>query len=254
MGKSPDIKIKTLEEIAILREAGSILATIVKELKCSLKIGMTTQTISDIAEALIKSKNVISAFKGYRGFPAVACVSVNEVVVHGIPGSRIIKDGDIVGIDIGILHRNFYSDMAVTIGFGELDARCQKLLDVTRQSLLVGISHAKPGNRLGDISNSIQVYVESKGFSIVKDFVGHGIGLKLHEDPEIPNYGLPNQGPVLKEGMVFAIEPMVNLGQAKTKILSDNWTAVTIDKKPSAHFEHSIAILESGPVILTECL
>lgn len=252
MARSPDIKIKTPEELILLREAGHILAGIFGELKSSLKIGMTTREINDRAEALIIRHGVVPAFKGYRGYPAVACVSVNEEVIHGIPGDRVTKDNDIVGVDIGIVHRNYYSDMAITIGFGSLDASRQKLLDVTRQALHCGIAQARPGNRLGDISNAVQTYVESKGFSVVREFVGHGIGRKLHEDPEIPNYGQPKQGPLLKQGMVFAIEPMVNMGQAKTKILNDGWTAVTVDCKPSAHFEHTVAITESGPVILTE--
>ena len=252
MARSPDIKIKTPEELLILREAGHILVGIVSELKSSLKIGMTTADINGLAEMLIGKNRVASAFKGYRNFPAVACISVNEEVIHGIPGARVVRDGDIVGIDIGIRYRNYFSDMATTIGFGSLEATQQKLLDVTRQALMRGIAQARPGNRLGDISHAVQSYVESKGFSVVRDFVGHGIGLKLHEDPEIPNYGSAKQGPLLKAGMVFAIEPMVNAGGPKIKVLSDGWTAVTADKKPSAHFEHTVAITESGPLILTE--
>jgi methionyl aminopeptidase len=251
MKKDTNIPIKTPEELIILREAGKILAGILEDIKRSLKIGMTTGEIDAIAESLIRKNKVGAAFKNYRGFPACACVSVNEEIIHGIPGKRLIKDGDIVGIDIGIVYRNYYSDMAMTVGFGQLEASRQKLLDVTRQALARGINEARPGNRLGDISNAVQRYVESKGFSVVRDFVGHGIGAELHEDPEIPNYGEPHQGPFLKSGMVFAIEPMVNMGTSRTKILSDGWTAVTADKKPSAHFEHTIAITESGPMILT---
>lgn len=252
MKRIPDIKIKSSEELILLREAGRILAGIYSELKSSLKIGMTTAEVDRIAEGLMIRQKVTPAFKGYRGFPASACISVNDEVVHGIPGPRVIRDGDIVSIDIGIIHRGFYSDMALTVGFGTLDASLQKLLDVTRQGLLKGIAEARPGNRLGDISHAIQKYVESKGLSIVRDFVGHGIGRELHEDPEIPNYGAAGTGPVLKTGMVFAIEPMVNLGTCQTKILNDGWTVVTADHKPSAHFEHTVAITESGPVILTE--
>jgi methionyl aminopeptidase len=252
MAKSPNIRIKTQDELLILRDAGRILAGIFDGIKIFVKPGMTTAEIDRHADMLIAQSGVVSAFKGYRGFPACACISVNEEVIHGIPGKRVVKPGDVVGVDIGIVHKKYYSDMAMTLGIGPLDAGRQKLLDVTRQALLLGVSEARPGNRLGDISHTIQAYVESKGFSVVRDFVGHGIGQQLHEDPEIPNYGAVNQGPVLKAGMVFAIEPMVNMGGARTKILSDGWTAVTADKKPSAHFEHSVAITESGPVILTE--
>ncbi|MBF0387336.1 MAG: type I methionyl aminopeptidase [Candidatus Omnitrophica bacterium] len=251
MGKNTDIRIKTPEELLILREGGRILADIFEEIKNSVKVGMTTGEVDQVADSLIKRNNVVAAFKGYRGFPACACISVNEEVIHGIPGKRVLKDGDIVGVDIGIIFQNYYSDMAVTLAVGILEPNRQKLLDVTRQALLHGIAKARAGNRLSDISFAIQSYVESKGFSVVRDFVGHGIGRKLHEDPEIPNYGSPNHGPLLKTGMVFAIEPMVNMGLARTKVLSDGWTAITADKKPSAHFEHSVAITESGPLILT---
>jgi methionyl aminopeptidase len=252
MKKSPDIRIKTPEELIVLREAGAILARIFSDLRSSLKIGMTTAAVDSVAEVLIAQNGVRPAFKGYRGFPACACVSINEEVVHGIPGPRLIREGDIVSVDIGIIYKEYFSDMAVTVGFGNLDASRQKLLDVTRQGLSKGIAEARPGNHLGDISHAIQKYVESKGFSIVRDYVGHGIGRELHEDPEIPNYGQPGTGPVLTPGMVFAIEPMVNLGTHQTKTLSDGWTVITHDHKPSAHFEHTVAITESGPVILTE--
>jgi methionyl aminopeptidase len=252
MAKMSDIRIKTPEELIVLREAGRILATIVADLKSSLRPGMTTRDIDLLAEVLIVRHAVTAAFKGYRGFPANACISVNEEVVHGIPGARVIKDNDLVSIDMGIIHKGYFSDMAVTVGIGSLEASRQKLIDVTRQALLKGIAEARPGNRLGDISSAIQKYVESKGFSVVRDFVGHGIGKDLHEDPEIPNYGEPHKGVLLKSGMVFAIEPMVNMGRFGIKILEDGWTAVTMDKKPSAHFEHTVAITESGPMVLTE--
>lgn len=235
-----------------MKDAGSILAGIFEGIKSFVQVGMTTGEVDRAADSLIVKNNVLAAFKGYRGYPACACISVNEEVIHGIPGKRVIKNGDIVGIDIGIVHKGYYSDMAMTLGFGSVDASSQKLMDVTRQALMRGIAEARVGNRLGDVSHAIQAYVEGKGFSIVRDFVGHGIGKSLHEDPEIPNYGPPKQGPLLKAGMVLAIEPMVNMGTAKTKILNDGWTAVTADKKPSAHFEHTIAVTESGPLILTE--
>lgn len=252
MFKKSNILIKTKEEIKTLQDAGKILSAIVTELKSSLKVGMTTKDIDDLAGNLVAKYRVIAAFKGYRGFPAHACISINDEVVHGIPGTRKIRENDLVSIDMGIIYQGFFSDMAVTVGVGSVDPIRQKLLDVTKQSLLKGIVEARVGNRLGDLSYAIQRYVESKGFSIVRDFVGHGIGRSLHEDPEIPNYGIPKTGVLLKAGMVFAIEPMVNMGRPGTKILEDGWTAVTIDGKPSAHFEHSVAITESGPIILTE--
>ena len=252
MKRDLDIRIKTPGEIETLREAGKILARIVAQIKSSLKIGMTTRDIDQIAEKLISEEGVLPAFKGYHGFPACACISVNEQVVHGIPGERVIKAGDIVSIDMGVVHQGYFSDMAVTVGLGDLDASRQKLLDVTRQALYKGIAQARSGSRLGDLSHAIQAYVESKGFSVVRDFVGHGIGRELHEDPEIPNYGHPGTGPVLRPGMVLAIEPMVNMGGHQTKMLEDGWTVITADRKPSAHFEHTIAVTEDGPVVLTE--
>jgi len=252
MKKDLNIRIKTPQELQTLRDAGKILARIVSNIKSSLKIGMTTRDIDLLSEKLMREEGVLPAFKGYHGFPACACVSVNEQVVHGIPGERVIKAGDIVSIDIGIVHQGYFSDMAVSVGLGELDASRQKLLDVTRQALYKGIAQAKSGSRLGDLSHAVQAYVESKGFSVVRDFVGHGIGRELHEDPEIPNYGHPGTGPILRPGMVLAIEPMVNMGGHQTKMLQDGWTVITADHKPSAHFEHTIAVTEDGPVIFTE--
>ncbi len=251
---TPDssITIKTPEELQIMREAGAILASVINEVKCSLKSGMTTREADQKAEKLIKEKNVIPAFKGYRGFPGCVCFSVNEEVVHGIPGDRILKDGDIASLDVGIIYKGYYSDTATPVAIGEAQPDLQRLLDVTSESLLEGINQARVNNHLSDISHAIQKYVEENGFSIVREVVGHGIGKNLHEDPEIPNFGPPHQGPVLKEGMVFAIEPMVNVGYASTKILQDGWTVVTEDGKPSAHFEHTIAIRKDGPEILTK--
>ncbi len=251
MKTKDSIRIKTPEEIDILRKAGKILASIIRELERSLKSGMTTKDIDLKAESLIRKANVLPAFKGYRGFPGCACISVNDEVVHGIPGARVIKDGDIVSIDVGIIHDDYYSDTAVTVAIGKVDQQCLKLLDVTRESLAKGIEKARADNHLSDISWAVQQHVEKNGFSVVRNFVGHGIGKQLHEEPEIPNFGQPHQGPVLKEGMVFAIEPMVNVGKHQTKILSDGWTVVTEDGKPSAHFEHTIAITKNGPEILT---
>lgn len=252
MKTTNSISIKTSQELQILRDAGKILSEIIQDLKCSLKSGITTQEIDGKAGDLMKRKGVAPAFKGYRGFPGCVCVSVNDEVVHGIPGSRLLCDGDIVSLDVGIIYRDYYSDTAVTVGIGELGKTSRHLLEVTHQSLYEGIKEARVNNHLSDISHAIQEFVESHDLSVVRDFVGHGIGKNLHEDPEIPNFGPPHMGPLLKEGMVFAIEPMVNLGTWQTKISSDGWTVRTADGKPSAHFEHTIAIAAGGPEILTE--
>ncbi|MCK5214918.1 MAG: type I methionyl aminopeptidase [Candidatus Omnitrophica bacterium] len=252
MNTTNQIKIKSPQEIKILREAGQILASVIKELTCSLKIGMSTAQIDAVTEKLIKKNKVKPAFKGYRGYPACACVSVNDEVVHGIPSDRQVKEGDIVSIDVGIIYKDYYSDTAVTIGMGSIDPDLEKLLKVTETALHRGIAQAKAGNHLTDISHAIQEYVEEQNYSVVREFVGHGIGRKLHEAPEIPNFGPAKGGPILQEGMVFAIEPMVNIGTWKTKIENDGWTVVTADGKYSAHFEHSIVITKKKPEILTK--
>lgn len=245
------IKIKSGEEIETLHQGGKILSSIIKELKCSLESGMTTARIDAVIEGLIAEHNVQSAFKGYRGFPACTCVSVNQEVVHGVPGQRVIRDGDIVSIDVGIIYKDYYSDMAVTIGVGDISRKAQELIDVTRESLNKGIARAQVNNHLSDISFAIQSFVEAHDFSVVRDFVGHGIGRSLHEEPEIPNFGAPHRGPVLKEGMVLAIEPMVNMGTWQTRITPNGWTVETMDGKSSAHFEHTLAVTREGPKILT---
>ena len=252
MRTSQGIRLKNANEVDILRKAGKILSSIVMQLQGSLTSGMSTKDIDLKAEELIRKNKVTAAFKGYRGFPGVACISVNEVVVHGIPDKRVIKDGDIVSLDLGIIYEGYYSDTAVTVPIGVVSADVRRLLDVTQASLMRAIEQARVGNRLSDISFAVQSFVEMHGFSVVRDFVGHGIGKQLHEEPEIPNYGRAGQGPVLAEGMVFAIEPMVNMGTHRTHILKDGWTVVTEDGKPSAHFEHSIVIMNSGPEILTQ--
>jgi len=251
MKTTNSISIKTAQEITILRDAGKILAEIVEDLKRSLKEGITTRDVDQAAEKLIRQRGVLPAFKGYRGFPGCVCVSVNEEVVHGVPGNRLLRSGDIVSLDVGIIHKDYYSDTALTVGIGVVRDALKKLLDVTSQSLYKGIEQARAGNHLSDISHAIQTFVEANHFSIVRDFVGHGIGRNLHEDPEIPNFGPAHNGPILKEGMVFAIEPMVNMGTWQTRILDDGWTVVTQDGQPSAHFEHTVAITAKGPEILT---
>ena len=251
MKKESRIIIKSPEELEILRQAGRILATIVNDLKRSLKVGITTMKVNELTEQLLAQYQVKSAFKGYRGFPGCACVSVNSEVVHGIPGKRVIKNGDILSVDVGIIHKGYYSDTAFSMGMGTIEQNLQKLLDVTQEALNRGIEQACVKNHLSDISHAVQKHVESNNFSIVRDFVGHGIGKELHEEPEIPNYGPARQGPLLKEGMVLAIEPMVNMGVHRTKVLKDGWTVVTEDGKPSAHFEHCILITDNGTEILT---
>ena len=251
MKTTNSISIKTAQEIVILRDAGKILAEIIEDLKRSLKEGITTREVDQVAEKLIRERAVVPAFKGYRDFSGCVCISVNEEVVHGVPGNRLLRAGDIVSLDVGIIYKEYYSDTALTVGIGTIRDALKKLLDVTGQSLEKGIEQARAGNHLSDISHAIQTYVEANHFSIVRDFVGHGIGKSLHEDPEIPNFGPAHNGPILKEGMVFAIEPMVNMGTWQTKILEDGWTVVTQDGAPSAHFEHTVAITAKGPEILT---
>ncbi|MBF0330181.1 MAG: type I methionyl aminopeptidase [Nitrospirae bacterium] len=247
------IIVKSQAEIIKIEAACRIVAEILEDLKTLIKPGITTFEIESYVESRIKQKKAIAAFKGYRGYPASVCVSINEQVVHGIPSRKVrIKDGDIVSIDLGAIVDGFYGDAAVTVPAGEVNAGILKLLKVTEEALYIGIDKAVVGNRVSDISAAIQKHVESNGFSVVRAFVGHGIGRSLHEDPQIPNYGKPGEGPRLKSGMTLAIEPMVNAGVPDVDILGDGWTAVTNDRRPSAHFEHTIAVMNSGPRILTK--
>jgi len=245
------IPLKSEEDIKMIKKSGKILSKIMQKLQKFVRKGVTTIEIDRIAQKLIKDENVISAFKGYNGFPANICTSVNEEIVHGIPGEKILNDGDILSLDVGINYKGYFSDAAITLPVGRIDPKLQKIIDVTRSALSEGIKQAQVNNHLSDISYAIQTYVERQGFSIVRQFVGHGIGYSLHEDPQIPNFGLPHQGELLKKGMVFAIEPMVNMGTGECRILDNGWTAVTKDGFPSAHFEHTVAITEKGPEILT---
>ncbi len=245
------IPLKSEEDIKMIKKSGKILSKILQKLQKFVRKGVTTIEIDRIAQKLIKDENVISAFKGYNGFPANICTSVNEEIVHGIPGEKILNDGDILSLDVGINYKGYFSDAAITLPVGRIDHKLQKLIDVTRSALSEGIKQAQVNNHLSDISYAIQAYVERQGFSIVRQFVGHGIGYSLHEDPQIPNFGLPHQGELLKKGMVFAIEPMVNMGTGECRIIDNGWTAVTKDGFPSAHFEHTVAITEKGPEILT---
>ena len=245
------IPLKSKEALEELRVSGKILAGVMKKIQESVKPGITTAEIDRIAEGLILNENALPAFKGYRGFPASVCTSVNEEIVHGIPTDRELKEGDIISLDLGVNFKGYFSDAAVTLPVGRVSREASKLIEVTKKSLSIGISQALVNNNLSDISYSIQEYVEKNGFSVVRQFVGHGIGVSLHEEPEIPNFGSPHEGPVLKSGMVLAIEPMGNMGRWESEIQDNGWTAVTKDRLPSAHFEHTVAITENGPEILT---
>ncbi len=246
------IFLKSPGEIEKMARSGRIVAKVLDELKEVAAIGVTTKEIEDFADERIKALGGVPAFKGYRGYPASVCTSVNEQVVHGIPSQRVLKDGDIVSIDIGVYLDGFYGDGAITVPIGTIDREAAELIRVTEEALYLGIRNAVEGNRLYDISSAIQRYVEENGFSVVRLFVGHGIGRELHEEPQVPNYGVPGQGPRLKRGMTLAIEPMVNAGGHEVIILDDGWTAVTKDGKKSAHFEHTVLVTSDKPRILTK--
>jgi methionyl aminopeptidase len=246
------ITIKSQREIELMKIAGRIVALAHQEVQKHIKPGISTYEIDQIVEKVIRDNDAIPSFKGYGGFPGSACTSVNEQVVHGIPARKVrLKEGDIISVDIGAQYKGYHGDSAWTYAVGNISEDKKQLMEVTKQSLFEGLKYAKAGNRLTDISHAIQTYAESFGYSVVREFVGHGLGKQLHEDPQIPNYGLPNKGPVLKAGMTLAIEPMINLGRKEVRVLRDNWTTVTIDKKPSAHYEHSILITEDGYEIFT---
>ena len=246
------IIIKSKKEIELMREAGKIVADTHELLKEAITPGISTLELDKIAEENIRKYNAIPSFKGYGGFPGTICASINEQVVHGIPGNQIVKEGDIISIDIGAYYKGYHADAAKTHGVGIISEENRKLIEVTKESFYEGIKFAKLGYRLSDISHAIQAHVEKHGFSVVRDLVGHGVGSELHEDPQIPNYGPPGKGPRLQAGMVLAIEPMVNAGRYQVKTLADGWTIVTIDGKNSAHYEHTIAITEDEPLILTK--
>lgn len=236
-----------------MAESCRIVAEALDGIKVKVAPGVTTKELDKFVESYIRLKGAKPAFKGYRGYPASACTSINEEVVHGIPSSRKLKEGDIISLDIGVYYKGFFGDAAVTLPVGRISERAGQLLKATEQGLDIGIARAVKGNRLSDISAGIQEYIESRGFSVVRNFVGHGIGRELHEEPQIPNFGRPGEGPVLRSGMTLAIEPMVNEGSWEVVILKDGWTAVTKDRSLSAHFEHTIAITENGCTILTKC-
>ena len=246
------IVLKSEREIALMREAGHILADVVALLRTSVKAGLSTLEVDEEVEAFIRRRGAQPAFKGYRGFPATVCVSINEEVVHGIPSAhRRITEGDIVGLDLGCIVDGYYADCALTLAVGVVPPNVQKLLDVTRGSLELAIKECWPGRRLSDVSHAVQSHVEAHGLSVVRAFVGHGIGRALHEEPQVPNFGDPGRGPQLRPGMVLAIEPMVTMGSWEVKILDDGWTAVTKDGSLAAHFEHTVAVTEGEPEVLT---
>ena len=245
------IVLKTDREIGYMRDAGKIVGQTLLELKKAIVPGVTTLELDRIADQYIRHAGAIPAFKGYGGFPANICTSVNEQVVHGIPGSRQLKSGDVISLDVGTKLNRYYGDAAITVPVGDVDDELLKLLKVTEESLYRGIEKAIKGNRLSDISHAVQLHAESHGYGVVRDYVGHGIGQRMHEDPQIPNYGPPGRGPLLKNGMVLAIEPMINLGTPDVEVLADDWTVVTADGKISAHFEHTVAVTDGEPLILT---
>jgi methionyl aminopeptidase len=247
------IVLKSEKELAIMREAGKIAAEALQVLREQVRPGVSTAELDQIAREYITSRNAVPAFKGYRGFPASICASINDEVVHGIPSKkRVLKEGDILSVDVGTIYKGYVGDTAATIPVGKISEEAQKLLDVTQGALEAGIARARSGNYLEDISGAVQDYAESRGFSVVREYVGHGVGRAMHEDPQIPNYRQGKHGPKLKSGMTLAIEPMINEGVWETRTLGDNWTVVTKDGKLSAHFEHTVAVTDNGPEILTK--
>lgn len=245
------IFLKSKDEIQIMRKVGGIVAEVLTRLAEEMKPGMTTDDLDQLAEQWIREKGAVPTFIGYQGYPKSLCVSINEEVVHGIPGNRVIKDGDVVSIDCGVTYEGFVGDHARTFCVGQVDADRKALVQKTEQSLHAGISAFQVGNRIGDIGAAVEAVAKTKGYGVVKDFVGHGVGRRMHEEPQVPNFGQPGTGPRLKPGLVLAIEPMFNLGTEKVKVLEDQWTVVTVDGQHSAHFEHTIALTEEGPQILT---
>ena len=245
------IVIKSDQEIATMRQAGRIVATVLEVLKSKVRPGIKTEELDVMAARELERLGAKPSFKGYRGFPANLCVSVNDEIVHGIPGKRVLCEGDIVSLDFGAIFMGFQGDAAITVGVGNISPETKKLIETTEGALKVGIAAAYTGARLGDISAAIQHYAESRGYSVVREYTGHGIGREMHEEPQIPNFGLPGQGPVLKKGMTLALEPMVNIGDWRTRLGDNHWTVFTGDGSLSAHFEHTIAVTDAEPEVLT---
>jgi methionyl aminopeptidase len=242
---------KSKTEIEKMKAAGQIVARVLKRLSAMVEPGITTHDLDYEAERMIRDAGAYPTFKGYNGYTASICASINDEVVHGIPGKRKLREGDIIGIDCGATYQGYVGDSAVTVPVGNVSEQVKRLMETTRQSLYKAIEKCQVGNRLGDVCNAVQAYVEPLGYSVVRNYCGHGIGRAMHEEPQVPNYGRAGTGPVLREGWVIAIEPMINLGRHDVKVLSDGWTVITMDGQPSAHFEHTVAITQEGPQILT---
>ncbi len=245
------IIVKSAQEIALMRRAGQITAEVLDILAKAVRPGMRTSEFDAIAIRELKRLGATSSFKGYHGYPASVCTSVNDEIVHGIPGKRVLNEGDIVSLDFGVIFMGFQGDSALTVGVGKITDEAQKLMDATQGALMAGIAAAVDGARLGDVSSAIQNYAEGRGYSVIREYTGHGIGQEMHEDPLIPNFGVPGTGPVLKKGMVLAIEPMLTTGDWHTRVGKDNWTVYTLSGKNAAHFEHTIAVNDGAPEILT---
>jgi len=248
------ITLKSAHELDLMRQAGRIVAQVLAEIRDAVAPGVTTADLEAIAGRIIVDEHgAIPSFKGYRGFPGMICASINEEIVHGIPGQRVLQEGDIFSVDVGAIYKGYHGDAATTIGVGQIDDESRKLMEVTAESLRIGIEAARPGNWTSDISKAIEAYVKAQGFSVVREYTGHGIGRAMHEDPQIPNYYDPRVGARvrLRPGMTFALEPMVMVGDWRTRVLGDNWTVVTADGTRSAHFEHTVAVTKNGPEILT---
>jgi len=246
------IILKSPREVAQMREAGRIVAVVLEEVARKVRPGVTTAELDDIAVNEVRKRGAVASFKGYRGFPASICTSVNEEVVHGIPGNRVLNEGDIISLDFGAQLNGFHGDAAMTVGVGRISSQAQEIIDAAKGALMAGIAAARIGARLGDVSAAIQSHAEAGGFSVVREYVGHGIGRGLHEDPQIPNFGIAGEGPALQKGMTLALEPMLNAGVWRTRVADDKWTVVTADGKLSAHFEHTIEIDDNGSEILTQ--
>jgi methionyl aminopeptidase len=242
------IVVKSPEEIEVMRECGSILATILAQVKQEVRPGIRTSALDEMVVEEMKKWGVVASFKGYHGYPASLCVSINDEVVHGIPSARVVQEGDVVSLDLGVLHRGFHTDAAVTVGAGELTSRDRKLIEVTKGALEEGLSQAREGNHVGDISAAIQRYAESNGLAVVREYTGHGVGRELHEEPQVPNFEC-GKGPLLRKGMTLAVEQMVTNGGWRTRVAGNKWTVLTIDGSSSAHFEHSIGITDGAPVV-----
>jgi len=247
------IMIKSEREIAVMREAGRIVAIVLEKLRTALRPGLRTRELDDLAASELARLGAKPSFKGYNGFPAHLCVSINEELVHGIPGERVLREGDLVSLDFGAIYQGFQGDAAITVGLGEISSQTKELVATTENALNAGIEAARAGARLGDVSAAIQDYAESRGFSVVREYTGHGIGREMHEEPQIPNFGLRDTGPELKKGMALALEPMITAGNWPTKVGSDGWTVSTADSSLCAHFEHTLAITDGKPEVLTLC-